>query len=248
MINLNQEQEKKVLLAVLAILALLIVYRIVTAEKPKTAPLTFSRGSIASSAVRQGLASTASGADPLNVFLAKREEKFPGVSRDIFRMENPAPKPVLKKTPPVVVTPPPVPQKTPEEIAADLSRADLSRFRFLGYLTEKENTLFLSKDGELFIVKIGGKLLKNYQVKEASKDYVVLVDTVTHVEARVELSGSESQQQPPQQFLQRPQQPMQPFPPQPVQPFMQRQVQPQMQQPIQQPIQQQGRQPQQKMP
>ncbi|MGE5172627.1 MAG: hypothetical protein ACM3MD_02240 [Betaproteobacteria bacterium] len=235
MMNLSRGQEKKVLVAVLAILALLLVYRIVTAEKPRTAPLAFPRGTVARSAVRQGLASTASGADPLNIFLAKREEKFPGVSRDIFRMENPAPKPILKKAPPVVVapSPPPVPQKTPEEIAADLSRADLSRFRFLGYLTEKENTLFLSKDGELFIVKIGGRLLKNYQVKEASKDYVVLVDTVTHVEARVELSGSESQQQqPPQQFLQRPQQPMQP------------QMQRQMQQPMQQPAQQ----PQQKMP
>ncbi len=233
--NLSREQEKKVLAAMFAILVLLVVYRVVTAEKPKTAPLAFQRGAVARSAVRQGLASTAPGADPLNIFLAKREEKFPGVSRDIFRMENPALKSIPKKTPPVVVTPspPPAPQKTPEEIAADLSRADLSKFRFLGYLTDKDNTLFLSKDGELFIVKIGGKLLKNYLVKEASRDYVVLLDTVTRVEARVELSGSESQQQQPQQqFLQRPQPLMQPLP-QPMQPQMQQL----MQQPAQQPRQ-----------
>jgi hypothetical protein len=198
MMKLSQEQEKKVLVGVLAVLVLLIVYRAVTAEKPKTAPLVFPRGSVAHSAVRQGLASPASGADPLAVLLAKREEKFPGVSRDIFRMENQAPRPKQKKAPPVVAAPlpPPVPQKTPEEIAADLSRADLSKFRFLGYLTEKDNSLFLSKDGELFIVKSGDKLLKTYQVKEASKDYVVLLDTATRVEVRVDLAGGEPQQTP----------------------------------------------------
>jgi hypothetical protein len=196
MMKLSQEQEKKVLVGVLAALVLLIVYRAATAEKPKTAPLVFQRGSVAHSSVRQGLASTASGADPLAALLAKREEKFPGVSRDIFRMENPTPRPKPKKAPPVVAAPlpPPVPQKTPEEIAADLSRADLSRFRFLGYLTEKDNSLFLSKDGELFIVKTGDRILKTYQVKEASKDSVVLLDTATRVEVRVDLSGSEPQQ------------------------------------------------------
>lgn len=205
--NLTQEQEKKVLVGILAVLVLLIVYRAVTTEKPKTVPLVFQRGAVAQSAVRQGLASQATGADPLAVLLAKREEKFPGVSRDIFRMENPAPRPKQKALPVVAVPlPPPVPQKTPEEIAADQSRADLSKFRFLGYLTEKDNSLFLSKDGELFIVKIGDRLLKTYQVKEASKDSVVLLDTATRVEVRVDLSG-ESQQAPPAgQRL--PQQPM----------------------------------------
>lgn len=204
MMKLSQEQEKKILAGVLALLVLLVVYRAVTAEKPKTAPLVFQRGSVAHSAVRQGLASQESGADPLSALLAKREEKFPGIARDIFRMENPAPKP-KPKAPPVVVAPlpPSPPQKTPEEIAADISRADLAKFRFLGYLTEKDNSLFLSKDGELFIVKSGDRILKTYQVKEASKDYVVLLDTATRVEVRVDLSGGEPQQaQPGQRMLQ----------------------------------------------
>ncbi len=197
MTKLTQEQEKKVLFGVLALLVLLVVYRAVTAEKPKTAPLVYQRGAVAQSAVRQGLASQASGADPLSALLAKREEKFPGVSRDIFRMENPVPKP-KQKAPSVVAVPlpPPPPEKTPEEIAAELARADLSKFRFLGYLTEKDNSLFLSKDGELFIVKSGERILKTYQVKEASKDYVVLLDTATRVEVRVDLSGGEPQQAP----------------------------------------------------
>ncbi len=192
--KLSQEQEKKVLAAALGVLVLLIIYRMATADKPRTVPLAFPPGAVARSTIRQGLAA-ASGADPLNVLLERREEKFPGVSRDIFRMENPAPKPKLKPriaAPP----PPPVPQRTPEEIAADLSRADLAKFRFLGYLADKDKTLFLSKDGELFIVKSGDRLLKSYQVKEASKDYIILNDTVTNVTARIDFSGAETQQVP----------------------------------------------------
>ncbi len=190
---LTREQQKKLLVGLLAALALLVVYRITTAEKPRTAPLTYGRGAVATSSVRTGIQSPASGADPLQVFLVRREEKFPGVIRDIFRMENPvAPKP---KPAPVAVAPvlPPAPVKTPEEIAADASRLDLSKFRFLGYLTDKDSTLFLSKDGELFLVRSGDTVLKNYQVKEAGKDYVILFDTATRVEVRVELSGGADQ-------------------------------------------------------
>jgi hypothetical protein len=167
MMNLTRDQEKKALIVLLAVLTLLIVYRFVTAEKPKTASLAFPPGTVVPSAVRQGLATMASGADPLNVFFAKREEKFPGVSRDIFRMENPAPRPIAKPVP-VVVAPPPaptVPERTAEEIAADLSRAELSKFQFLGYLTEKD-TLFC-QEGNLYR-EDRGQAVKNYQ-KDAGK-------------------------------------------------------------------------------
>jgi hypothetical protein len=164
---------------------------------PKTAPLTYTRGAVARSAVRPGLSSPTGVVDPLSVFIERREEKFPGVTRDIFRMENPAPKP--RPAPVSVVTPtvPLVPEKTPEEIAADLAQTDLSKFRFLGYMTDKESTLFLSKNGESFIVKAGDTIQKSYKVKEASRDHVILLDTITRVEVRVELSGSEPA--PPQQ-------------------------------------------------
>jgi len=196
--KLGPEQEKKALAVLSAVLALLIVYRVATSEKPGTAPLVYPRGSVARSPVREGLVSVSRGADPLNVILARRQEKYPGVSRDIFRMENPAPKPKPKPAPVIVAPPPPppAPVKTPEQIAAENARADLSKFRFLGYLTSEDNTLFLSKDGEAFIVKSGDKLLASYRVKEAGKDYVILLDTATHVEVRVELSGGEPQ--PPQ--------------------------------------------------
>jgi hypothetical protein len=202
---LTREQEKKVFGVLAAVLALLVVYRVMSAEKQKTAPLTYRPGSVATSPVRTGLSSPAAETDPLLIFFAKREEKFPGIARDIFRMANPAPKPKvvsLPQGPP----PPVVPEKTPEEIAAETSRADLAKFRFLGYLTDKENSLFLSKDGELFIVKSGETVQKSYKVKEAGIDYVLLVDTVTRVEVRIELTGGAagadqgSQQRPMQMY------------------------------------------------
>jgi hypothetical protein len=222
----TKERQKITLGALIAIIALLNGYRFLTAEKPKTAPLMYARGAVASSHVRQGLLSRGSGADPLNVFLERHEERFPGVSRDIFRMENPPVKPKQALTPKAVVPPPPppVPVKTPEEIAADASRADLARFRFLGYLTDKESTLFLSKDGELFIVKSGDRVLKNYKVKEAGRDSVVLLDTATGVEVRLDLSGSETPQQPTPQPVQQLQQPA----PQPSREAVEPQMQPQI--------------------
>jgi hypothetical protein len=226
----TKERQKITLGALIAIIALLNGYRFLTAQKPKTAPLMYARGAVASSPVRQGLLSRSSGADPLNVFLERHEERFPGVSRDIFRMENPSVKAKLAPTPKVIVPPPPppVPVKTPEEIAAEASRADLSRFRFLGYLTDKESTLFLSKDGELFIVKSGDRVLKNYKVKEAGRDSVVLLDTTTGVEVRLDLSGSETPQQPsPQPVQQLQQQVPQPMP-QPSRDAVDSQTQPQM--------------------
>lgn len=195
----TREQEKKLAIALFASLALLIAYRAFTTEPQKVAPLTYQPGAVATSSIRKGLLSPAAGGDPLLMFLERRDEKYPGVSRDIFRMANAsAAKPKSAPTPTLIAPagpppPPPVPEKTAEEIAAELSRADLSKFRFLGYLTDKDSTLFLSKDGEMFLVKSGDTVLKNYRIKSAGKDHVVLYDTITKVEVRVELSGSADQ-------------------------------------------------------
>lgn len=204
--NAPPEQKKRLVVGLLLVLAVLIVFRVVTAEKPRTAPLTYTRGAVASSSVRPGVGSPVPGSNPLQAFLLPREEKFPGVIRDIFRMENPAPPRVVVKTAPTptVIAPPPIPEKTPEEIAAEASRADLSKFRFLGYLTDKESSLFLAKDGETYIVRSGDTVLRNYRVKEAGRDYVVLMDAVTRVEVKVELSGGGDQTAGSSQKSQRP--------------------------------------------
>jgi hypothetical protein len=225
--TLTKEHQKKTLTALIAVLILLNGYYYLTREEPKTAPLAYPRGVVASSPVRHGLQTRAGGADPLSLFIERQGQSYPGVSRDIFRMERPAARPVTRPAPtvPAVPLPPAPPERSPEEIAADLARADLAKFRYLGYLTEKDNTLFLSKDGELFIVKVGETVLNTYKVKDANKDAVVLLDTVTSVERRVELAGDGTQQTPQQQ---RPPQPAPPRPQQIEQPRPQ-QMQPPMQ-------------------
>ena len=205
---LSKAQQQIVLIVLVALIVLINGYRYLNREKPKTAPLTYGRGAVAVAPVRQGPSSRMAGADPLNIFLERRKEKFPTVVRDIFRMENPAPpKPKGKTvTPPVIV-------KTAEEIAAEAAqaaaaaakaaadaaaqaaRADLMKFQFAGYLTDKESTIFLSKEGELFIVKKGSKLIKSYKVKDTGKNYVILLDTVTGVEVQLDLPGADMSQQ-----------------------------------------------------
>jgi len=206
---LSKAQQQMVLIVLVALIVFINGYFYLTGEKPKTAPLTYVRGAVAVAPVRQGPSSRTAGADPLNIFLERRREKFPNVVRDIFRMENPVLKPKVspkQAAPPVIV-------KTPEEIAAEAAqaaaaaakaaadaaaqaaRADLMKFQFVGYLTEKESTIFLSKEGELFIVKKGSKLIKGYKVKDTGKNYVTLLDTVTGVEVQLDLPGAEMSQQ-----------------------------------------------------
>ncbi len=67
------KQQQKIVLSVLVVVLLLAnIYRFVTAEKPKTAPLTYPRGAVATAPVRHGLPSPAASSDPLSVFFARR--------------------------------------------------------------------------------------------------------------------------------------------------------------------------------
>lgn len=181
--------------ALLAVLTILVLHRLVTAERQKTAPLTYTRGATVSSPVRRGAAVPGAAADPVALFLERRLEKYPGVVRDLFHLsgsgETPRPKPDPVTKPAPTVQLPAVPVRSAEEIAADAARADISRFRFLGYLTDKDSSLFLSKDGELFIAKSGDALVKTYRIKSAGREHVILYDTVTRVEVRIELAGGE---------------------------------------------------------
>jgi hypothetical protein len=191
--TLSKEQEKGILFVLLVLLTGMVAYRILAGETQRTAPLLYKPGMKVTAPVRRGLLQVSErGQDALTVLLTRRMERYPGMKRDLFRMNTPKPRPVVIASPKPVVTVPTttVPVKTPEEMAADAARADLSSFRFLGYLTDKDSSLFLSKDGELFIAKSGDTLIKDYMIKAASKDYVLLLDRATKVEVRVELTGS----------------------------------------------------------
>lgn len=190
---LKQGRQVQILIILIASIAVIYLYQRVTEEPPRTMPLTYTRGMTVSSPVRRGLAVPGAQADPLTLFLERKIERYPGVKRDLFRFSGDGtvqrPKPVIV-TRPVETAPVPVPERSPAEIAADRARAELASFRFLGYLTDKDSSLFLSKDGELFIVRSGDPILKSYRVKASGRDFVVLMDTITNVEVRVELTGS----------------------------------------------------------
>jgi hypothetical protein len=193
---LAKSQQITVLAVLATALVALSMYQRISQEAPRTQPLTFTRGMKVAAPVRREISAPGAAADPLAVIVERRAERYPGVMRDIFRMSVPDQaakrKPIVAAPTEAIVTQPvsTVPVKTAEEVAADVARADLSKFRFLGYLTDKDSSLFLSKEGELFIVKSGDMVLKNYQIKAVGKDYVVLHDTVTKVEVRIDLTGS----------------------------------------------------------
>ncbi len=235
----TKEQQKIALVVSLAVLILLNVYRFMTAEKPRTAPLVYKPGAVATSAVRPGAQTGAGSGDSVSMLLDRSRQRYPGMVRDLFRMQSAVVKPVSRPTPTVVVmAPPPTttgPERSPEDIAADLARADISKFRYLGYtLTDKDNSFFLSKDGELFIVKSSDRTVKNYTIKEANKDYIVLLDPATRVEGKIELSGSgEAPRQPAAQPQQAPQLPARPGMAMPPQPPMNPSAGQTMQQPMQ---------------
>jgi hypothetical protein len=213
--TLTKEQQKLVLGALIAVIVMVNGYRLLTAEAPRTAPLRYDRGAVATAPVRPAVQVRGGAVDPLSVFLERSAEPYPGVVRDIFRMQNPVARPKPKPAPTVVVTAPLAPEgpvKTAEEIAADNARADLAKFRYLGYVIEKDTTVFLSKESELYVVKSGDRIGTTYKVKEANKDFVVIVDTAARVEGRVSLSGDGTQQPVQQAQPQRPQPPAQPRP------------------------------------
>ncbi len=190
--TLTPQQQKKLLLGLVAALAGLILYRAFSADVTQTAPLTYTPGMKVASPVRRGLQQTGEGQDALTVFLSRRMESYPGMMRDLFRTSTPKPVVITKPVAPVTLPTVTAPVKSPEEIAADAARTDLSTFRFLGYLTDKDSSLFLSKGGELYIARSGDTVLKSYKIKSAGKDYVVLYDTATNVEVRIELTGSDA--------------------------------------------------------
>jgi hypothetical protein len=182
------------LAAMVAVIIALNIHQRYTEERPKTRPLTYTPGMKSAAPVRRSVSAPGAQHDPLAVILERQAEKYPGTARDIFRMTGSGmakPKRTIQKPVEVVTAPTPtIPVRTPEEIAADAARTDLTRFRFLGYLTDRDSSLFLSKDGELFIVKSGDTVLKGYKVKAVGKDHVILQDTATNVEVKIELTGS----------------------------------------------------------
>ncbi|HXN07389.1 MAG TPA: hypothetical protein VN944_10035 [Nitrospiria bacterium] len=89
--------------------------------------------------------------------------------------------------PPVVVTPPP---PSAEEIARSQAMADLSQFKYLGYLNKGGREQgFFSKGSELYIVGKGEAMEGNFILKEIDPNHAVLRDRPTGVESSLTLTN-----------------------------------------------------------
>ena len=79
----------------------------------------------------------------------------------------------VKKPPP----PPPVklpPPEPPVEVETVMEKA-MATFTFLGFMeSEKVKTTFLSREGEIFIVKKGDSILQEYVVKEITDRNMII--------------------------------------------------------------------------
>jgi hypothetical protein len=93
---------------------------------------------------------------------------------------------------PVVPAPPPVPVgpsgPTPEELARQAGRQELSQYRYLGYLVRGgRDEAFLSKGKDLHIVKAGETIDQHVLVKAIAPTGVTLQETASQVEHTVAL-------------------------------------------------------------
>ncbi len=192
----------KLLLAVLVgIWVVLLAYRILSHEEPKRVPLTYRKGQAVAGAPTGDkraptgdIKASTKGEErrdlTLKLDLLNRKPPVPGAGlKNLFLpLHYEPPKPLLPPLPP---PPPPVHIPTPEEIAAEQARKELSEFRYLGYLNRggKEQA-FLSKGGNLFIVKRGEAITGTYILKEANNNFVVIQETQSKVEMTIALTGS----------------------------------------------------------
>lgn len=82
------------------------------------------------------------------------------------------------------------PGPTAEELAAKAAQAELTQFRYLGYLSRPgRQEAFLSKGKDLHIVKAGDTIEQRIHVKTVSPTGVALQETTTQVEKTVLLAG-----------------------------------------------------------
>ncbi len=188
--NLNP---KSILIILLSVWALLIIYRIVSYEKPKTAPLKYVKGKagVKAEEIRVREADKKGGAGLRLDLLNMKPGNSVQITRNIFAPFYTPPPPVKK---PLAAPPaPPKPEikvPTPEEIASEKSKAELMKFKYLGFINKGGiNEVFLSKDNELISTKKGEVIKGRYLIKDINPNAVIIQDKETQIEQVVNLSG-----------------------------------------------------------
>ncbi len=194
------DKNKVIGLGVLIVLwAALVFFRVYYGEEQQRVPLKYVKGKARVSRMEatRGAKSDA----VINFALLEKKGSIPLLEkRNIFapipsplKPAPPKPKPAPPPEPVVVAPPPPPPSPpgpSPEELAAEQSRMEIARFKYLGFLFKRgEKVLFVARDKELFIVREGETFVTDYYLKEATRDYVIIEDRTTGISGRLEPLG-----------------------------------------------------------
>ncbi|MBE9503473.1 MAG: hypothetical protein IME96_04800 [Proteobacteria bacterium] len=149
-----------------AIFAILFVRNVQKGEQGRVSELTFKTAE----------AKNVTGEDSGEVLRIKRELLNP--KREKFRIGGKwlfEPLQFFVKKPPAPpVKLPPAPPEPPVEVETPMEKA-MATFTFLGFMeSEKVKTTFLSREGEIFIVKKGDSILQEYVVKEITDRNMII--------------------------------------------------------------------------
>jgi len=163
---------------------LILIYQWDSSGPPKRVPLTYEKGGKKGAGLKSG-----EEAFKLNLDLLEKSRSVAYAKpKNIFK-----PVEFYKPPPPPPLPPPPVPEvkgPTPEELAAQRARQELSEFRVLGFLTKAgREEVFLSKGGELLIARQGDLIKNQFLLKELQGGRVVLKDPITNVEVTIVVEG-----------------------------------------------------------
>lgn len=189
-------RQKLLLFLLLIILSVSIVYSYLRSPKQQEAALPAQPGT------RSAAAKKGSGAPPdvsgdtsmLHLELLEQEQpRSRGYRRNIFspifrdelkqppfKPLPPPPRPMpLPMPPPPAPAPapvqPPPPAPTAEELARQAADAELAKFVFLGFLQKNgQKTVFLSKNGEIFLAKKGTVLANVFRVTDLTDDAITI--------------------------------------------------------------------------
>lgn len=107
--------------------------------------------------------------------------------RNIFRPKLPPPPKAKVVIPPAPPIPPP---KTPEQLAEEAARAELTQIKLIGIVFRRNRgQAFLVKGDQVFLAQTGDKVGDHFVVESIGTDNVLLKDTATNINGQIQVSG-----------------------------------------------------------
>lgn len=183
---------KSLLIVFIIVFAILIIYRIAAYKEPSRVPLKYVKGQsfIKPEEIKLRMKEKNGETGFRKDLLYKKLDAPVQITRNIFAPLYTPPPPVKKPPTPHPPSQPEVKVPTPEEVAIEKSKAELKKFKYLGFLNKGGiNEAFLSKDNELISAKKGEIIKGRYLIKDISPIAVVIQDKETQIEEVVNLSG-----------------------------------------------------------